>query len=223
MDHELLTVDDTDDLATVAARWVATHLTQAVDRSGTATMAVSGGTTPWAMFTVLATMAVPWDRLTLFQVDERIAPDGDPARNLTHLLAALGDRPAHVVPMPVAEPDAVRAAATYQALLPERFDLVHLGLGADGHTASLVPGDPVVDVTDRLVAVTGPYQGHRRMTLTRPALARAGQLLWLVAGADKASALHRLLTGDRGIPAGLVEAGRSTVLADTRAVQAVAG
>ncbi len=119
--------------------------------------------------------------------------------------------------MPVTEPDLDAAAAAYGAALPDRFDLVHLGLGPDGHTASLVPGDPVLEVTDRLVAVTGVYQGHRRMTLTYPALARADQLLWLITGADKKVPLAQLLAGDRSIPAGRVAAARSLVLADQSA------
>jgi 6-phosphogluconolactonase len=119
--------------------------------------------------------------------------------------------------MPVTDADLDSAAAAYAAALPERFDLVHLGLGPDGHTASLVPGDPVLAVQDRLVALTQPYQGHRRMTLTYPALARADQLLWLITGADKRDPLARLLAGDDSIPAGRVRAGRSLILADRAA------
>jgi 6-phosphogluconolactonase/glucosamine-6-phosphate isomerase/deaminase len=119
--------------------------------------------------------------------------------------------------MPVGAPDVEAAADEYAALLPDRFDLVHLGLGPDGHTASLVPGDPVLDVTDRLVAVTAPYQEHRRMTLTYPALARADQLLWLVTGEDKRRPLAQVLAGDPSVPGGRVVAARSLVLCDTAA------
>jgi 6-phosphogluconolactonase len=215
--HQLEVLASADLVARTAAGHVQRQAAAAVADHGQFTFAVSGGRTPWAMFAELARVDMPWSQVTLFQVDERAAPDNDPDRNLTHLHDTLGDVKVSVVAMPVTAPDLDAAAAEYAALLPDRFDLVHLGLGPDGHTASLVPGDPVLEVTDRLVAVTGPYQGHRRMTLTYPALARAGQIMWLVTGADKAEPLARLLAGDRSIPAGRVEAGASLVLADTAA------
>ncbi len=214
MEHELVSLPDADAVARRAAGFVASLARAAVAARGAFTFAVSGGHTPWAMFAELAGEDVPWQQVRLFQVDERAVPDGDPDRNLTHLRDSLRGAPARVTAMPVTEPDLTAAAAEYGARLPDRFDLVHLGLGPDGHTASLVPGDPVLDVTDRLAAVTGVYQGHRRMTLTYPALARADQLLWLVTGADKKAPLARLLAGDRSIPAGRVEAARSLILAD---------
>jgi 6-phosphogluconolactonase len=215
MEHELVTVPDAESLAIRAAGFVAGQARAAIADHGQFSFAVSGGTTPWAMFASLADQDVPWEASEIFQVDERVAPDGDPGRNLTHLLHSLGRLPAVVRPMPVTAPDLDSAAAAYAGQLPGRFDLVHLGLGADGHTASLVPDDPVLEVTDRLVALTRPYQGHRRMTLTYPALARAEELLWLVSGADKHQALTRLLARDPSIPAGRVEARHSTILADT--------
>jgi 6-phosphogluconolactonase/glucosamine-6-phosphate isomerase/deaminase len=169
------------------------------------------------MFAQLARDDVAWPSVQLFQVDERIADDGDPDRNLTHLRQSLGTAPAEVVAMPVNDPDLEAAAARYAARLPDHFDLVHLGLGPDGHTASLVPGDPVLEVTDRLVALTQPYQGRRRMTLTYPALARADQILWLITGEDKREPLAKLLAGDESIPAGRVRAKYSTILADASA------
>ncbi len=217
MQHDLQTLPDPDDVARQAAAYVAQAARAAVAARGTFTFAVSGGHTPWAMFAELAAREVPWDHVRLFQVDERVAPDGDPDRNLSHLQQSLRGAPATVLAMPVTEPDLDAGAAAYEAGLPDRFDLVHLGLGPDGHTASLVPGDPVLEVTDRLVAVTGVYQGHRRMTLTYPALARADQLLWLITGADKKAPLAQLLAGDRSIPAGRVQAARSLVLADQSA------
>ena len=217
MEHELASLPDADAVAGRAAEFVASLARAAVAARGSFTFAVSGGHTPWAMFAELAAEDVPWQQVRLFQVDERAAPDGDPDRNLTHLRDSLRGAPARVSAMPVTEPDLTAAAAEYGAGLPDRFDLVHLGLGPDGHTASLVPGDPVLDVTERLVAVTGAYQGLRRMTLTYPALARADQLLWLVTGADKKAPLAQLLAGDRSIPAGRVEAARSLILADQSA------
>ncbi len=217
MRHELASLPDADAVAGKAASYVASLARSAVAARGTFTFAVSGGHTPWAMFAELAREEVPWPQVQLFQVDERAAPDGDPDRNLTHLRDSLRGAPASVSAMPVTDPDLDTAAAQYAVGLPDRFDLIHLGLGPDGHTASLVPGDPVLEVTDRLVAVTGSYQGHRRMTLTYPALARADQLLWLVTGADKKAPLARLLAGDQSIPAGRVEAARSLILADQSA------
>ena len=217
MEHELEVAPDGDAVADQAAAYVAARARAAVAEHGRFTFAVSGGHTPWAMFAALAKEDMPWPGVALFQVDERVAPDGDPDRNLTHLRESLGDAPALVHPMPVTDADLEAAAAGYGTELPQRFDLVHLGLGPDGHTASLVPGDPVLQIRDRLVALTQPYQGHRRMTLTYPALARADQLLWLITGGDKREPLARLLAGDESIPAGRVRAGRSLVLADRAA------
>ena len=217
MEHELDVAADGDAVASQAAAYVAGRARVAVAEHGRFTFAVSGGHTPWAMFAALAGEDMPWAAVELFQVDERVAPVGDPDRNLTHLRQSICDAPARVHPMPVTDADLDAAAAGYATVLPQQFDLVHLGLGPDGHTASLVPGDPVLQVHDRLVAVTQPYQGHQRMTLTYPALTRADQLLWLVTGADKRDALRRLLAGDESIPAGRVLALRSLVLADRAA------
>jgi 6-phosphogluconolactonase len=219
MEHQLVTVADAVSLAARAAGLVASRARSAVADHRQFNFAVSGGTTPWAMFAELAHHDLPWASVRIYQVDERVAPDGDPDRNLTHLRQSLGPLPAVVVPMPVTAPDLDSAAASYASQLPGRFDLVHLGLGADGHTASLVPGDPVLQVADRLVAVTRPYQEHRRMTLTYPGLARAEELLWLVSGADKHQALTRLLARDPSIPAGqVVDVKHSTILADAASV-----
>ena len=185
--------------------------------------AASGGRTPWLMFGYLADEDVPWERVAIWQVNERIAPPDDPDRNLTSLLTSLPatarDR---VRPMRVEADDLEAAAAEYAAALPAVFDLVHLGLGDDGHTASLVPGDPVLEVRDRLVAITGEYRGRRRMTLTYPTLERAALVLWLVTGAEKATPLRKLLDGDRSIPAGRVLAPRQRVLADRAAARDLA-
>ena len=217
MHHELEVVSDPAAVARAGAAFVAARARRAVDASGQFQFAVSGGHTPWAMFAELASETVPWEGVVIYQVDERVAPPDDPDRNLHHLREALGSAPARVMAMPVNDDDLEAAAASYARSLPEHFDLVHLGLGPDGHTASLVPGDPVLAVEDRLVALTQPYQNRVRMTLTYPALARARQILWLVTGADKKGPVAQLLAGDTSIPAGRVQAEASLVLADAAA------
>jgi 6-phosphogluconolactonase len=200
------------------ARLVAERARAGVDSSGAFELAVSGGSTPHEMLLALGAEDVPWTRVRIYQVDERVAPPGDPDRNLTQLLAALPpEAHASVRPMPVDDSDLERAAERYAAALPPRLDLVHLGLGADGHTASLVPGDPVLDVTDRFVAVTAEYEGRRRMTLTYPALGAAREIVWLVTGEDKRDALSRLLIRDASIPAARISNPRQLVVADTEA------
>jgi 6-phosphogluconolactonase len=214
---EIEVLSDTQAVAERGAEIVAAVATAAVAERGRFTFAVSGGRTPWAMFADLAGK-LPWEKVTIFQVDERIAPDGDPDRNLTQLERSLPPGgAADVRALPVWAEDLDAAAATYADALPEQLDLVHLGLGPDGHTASLVPGDPVLDVTDRDVAVTGVYQSHRRMTLTYPVLNRARRILWLVTGDDKVDALARLRAGDPVIPAGRVSTAHAVVVADAAA------
>jgi 6-phosphogluconolactonase len=215
---DLEILPDADSVAARAAELVAELARDAVADHGSFRFAVSGGKTPWAMFARLSQLDVPWDRLSIYQVDERIAPAGDPDRNLTHLIASLpvhADADIHA--MPVEDDDVEAAAGRYATDLPEAFDLVHLGLGPDGHTASLIPGDPVLGVTDRLVAVTGVYQGRQRMTLTYPALARARTTLFLITGADKAGPLAQLLAHDPSIPAGRVDARDLRIVADASA------
>jgi 6-phosphogluconolactonase len=191
-------------------------------------MAVSGGHTPWQMLRVLAGEDVPWTGVHVAQVDERVAPAGDPDRNLTHLRQSLLEHaplPAEQIhAMAVESLDLEAAAAQYARTLerisgsPPQLDLAHLGLGPDGHTASLVPGDPVLDVTDRDVALTGgSYQGRRRMTLTYPMLNRFRLILWVVTGTDKVGMLARLRAGDRSIPAGRVRQDHALLLADRAA------
>jgi len=209
------------DAAAVAARgaaFVAEQARAAVAHHGRFTIAVSGGDTPWAMFACLVDEDFPWEKVTVYQVDERVAPDGDPDRNLTHLQASLPPGAAtDIRAMPVDAPDLELSAEDYARSLPGRLDLVHLGLGPDVHTASLVPEDPVLEVDDRHVAVTGVYMGRPRMTLTYAALNRARQVLWLVTGKDKADALRRLRAGDHSIPAGRVAAASALVIADAAA------
>jgi 6-phosphogluconolactonase len=214
---EIEILPDADAVAERGAQVVASAAAMAVADRDRFTFAVSGGRTPWAMFAALYGR-MPWEKVTLFQVDERIAPEDDPDRNLTQLKGALPPGgAADVRPMPVWEEDLEAAAALYADALPDKLDLVHLGLGPDGHTASLVPGDAVLAVQDRDVALTGEYQGRRRMTLTYPALNRARQLLWLVTGDDKVDALRRLRAGDQTIPAGWISTDNALVLADAAA------
>lgn len=214
---EVEVLPDTDAVAERGAQVVASAAAVAIAQRDVFTFAVSGGRTPWGMFAALAGR-LPWEKVTIFQVDERVAPADDPDRNLTQLSRALPPGgAADVRPMPVWAEDLEAAAALYADALPDRLDLVHLGLGMDGHTASLVPGDPALSVHDRDVALAGPYQGHRRMTLTYPALNRARQLLWLVTGEDKTDALRRLREGDRSIPAGWISTDNALVVADAAA------
>ena len=218
---------DDDGVARQAAAIIADAARAAATSRGRFTMAVSGGHTPWLMLRALADDEVPWQQVHVFQVDERVAPAADPDRNLAHLRASLLDRvplPAdHIHAMPVEAADLERAAEQYALTLrqvagtPPVLDLVHLGLGPDGHTASLVPGDQVLDVTDADVALSGPYQGRRRMTLTFPIIDRSRRILWLVTGNEKAGALERLRNADPSIPAGRVRQDQSFLLADRAA------
>ena len=219
------TLEALPDAAAVARRGadeVATGASVAIAARGRFTFAVSGGHTPWAMFRALGEVDLPWEAIGIWQVDERVAPDGDPDRNLTSLVQAMPEA-VELHPMPVAEDDLEAAAERYAASLPGAFDLVHLGMGDDGHTASLVPGDPVIAMTDRGVALTREYRGRRRMTLTYPVLDRARRVLWLITGGDKAAMLPRLLAGDPSIPAGRVSAEEQLVVADRAAAANVAG
>jgi 6-phosphogluconolactonase len=218
---------DDDGVARKAAAIIAADACVAVPARGRFIMAVSGGRTPWLMLRALADEQLPWENVHVVQVDERVAPASDPDRNLVHLRESLLDhaplRPDHIHAMPVEATDLDRAAGQYALTLrdvagsPPVLDLVHLGLGPDGHTASLVPGDPVLDVTDADVAASGPYQGRRRMTLTFPIINRSLRVLWLVTGGEKAGTLVRLCDGDPSIPASRVRQDRALILADRAA------
>ncbi len=222
---------DVDAVAQRAAAIIAEEATAAAAARGRFVGALSGGRTPWLMLRALAALRLPWDRVHVAQVDERVAPADDPDRNLTHLrdtlLARAPLRPEQIHAMPVEAPDLDAAAGRYADTLreiagsPPVLDLVHLGLGPDGHTASLVPGDPVLDVVDVDVALTGVYQGRRRMTLTYPILNRARSILWVVTGGDKAEMLARLIRGDASIPAGRVRPDAAVVVADRAAAQSL--
>jgi 6-phosphogluconolactonase len=224
---EIRIFPDADSVAREAAMMVVREARTAIALRDRFIFAVSGGHTPWMMLRALAGEDLPWNAVHIVQVDERIAPDGDPDRNLTHLRESLLRRSSigdpHIHAMPVEATDLNDAAKEYAATLekiagsPPLLDLVHLGLGPDGHTASLVPGDPVLNVADTDVALTGVYQRRRRMTLTYPILNRARRVLWLATGADKAEMVGRLYAGDKSIPAGHIQRDRALALVDTPA------
>jgi 6-phosphogluconolactonase len=220
-------LDSAGSAAQRAAAIIAGDARAAIAARGRFLMAVSGGHTPWLMLRALGTAEMPWSAVHVIQVDERVAPAGHPDRNLTHLRDSLLSHaplaPDQIQDMPVESADLEAAAAQYAATLrqiagsPPVLDLVHLGLGPDGHTASLVPGDPVLNVKDADVAVSGSYQGRRRMTLTYPIINRSRRVLWVVTGSEKAQMLNRLMSGDDSIPAGRVRREQALVIADDAA------
>jgi 6-phosphogluconolactonase len=220
-------LSDAEAVARRAAAVIAEEARAAVSARGRFVLAVSGGKTPWIMLRALATEVVPWKHVHVVQVDERVAPAGHADRNLTHLHETLLEhaplRPEQIYAMPVEMPDLEAAAARYAQTLreiagmPPVLDLVHLGLGPDGHTASLVPNDPVLDVNDADVAITGVYQGRQRMTLTYPMLNRSRKIMWVVTGAEKVSMLKRLQDRDASIPAGRICRDSALILADCAA------
>ena len=224
-EHRLEVLDDADAVARRGAELIAEAARERVDGEGGFDMAASGGRTPWAMYGQLEDQDMPWADTRIFQADERVAPAGSPQRNLTHLIAALSlGVQGSLRPMPVTADDVEAAAEEYAATLPEALHLVHLGLGPDGHTASLVPDDRVLEVGDRRVAVTADeYQGTRRMTLTYSELARTERLLWIVTGEEKREPLAKLLYHDPSIPAGRVEFTDSVIVADRAAAGDQAG
>ena len=223
---KLEVLDNVDSAAQRAAKFIAEEARNAIAGQGKFTLAVSGGHTPWLMLRALASEDVDWAKVHLFQVDERVAIAGHPDRNLTHLHTSFLDHIAvqpQLHAMPVEKEDLEQAAKEYAATLrdvagsPPVLDLVHLGLGFDGHTASLIPGDAVLNVSDRDVAMTDEYQNRRRMTLTYPIINRARTILWVVTGEDKKSVLKRLMEGDTSIPAGKIRRDDAVVIADQEA------
>jgi 6-phosphogluconolactonase len=218
---------DDESTARAAAKFIAAEASAAVAARGRFVMAVSGGHTPWIMLRALADEELPWKRLQVVQVDERVAPAGDPDRNLTHLRETLLTHAPmgadQIRAMPVESSNLEAAACQYAAALrdaagsPPILDLVHLGLGPDGHTASLVPGDPVLDISGSDVGLTGAYQGRRRMTLTYPIINRARRILWLVTGKEKREMLLRLRNADASIPAGRICQEHAGIFADRAA------
>jgi len=228
---EIRQCNSADDVATAGANFIDARVKESISERGQFTIALSGGSTPWVMLRELAKHDLPWKQVRIFQVDERVAPDGDAERNLVHIqknLAARISMPVeNLYAMPVTGNDLEDEAWQYDAELrevagtPPVLDVVHLGLGEDGHTASLVPGDPVLQVEDRDVAITDTYSGLQRMTLTYSIINRARHILWLVTGDGKTEMLDRLIQGDRRIPAGRVSQQQATVVADTAALSGI--
>ena len=215
-------------VARKAASIMADEARSSVSARGRFVLGISGGQLTPAVLREFARQDVPWDRIDIVQVDERIAPRGHTDRNLTAQLDALHDaplEPGRIHPMPVEESDLTAAARSYSALLHRLagangvLDLAHLGLGPDGHTASLVPGDRVLGVSDADIALTGEYKGRCRMTMTYPLLNRSRRILWVVAGGEKAAPLSRLQRGDPSIPAGRIQSANALVIADAEAAR----
>lgn len=210
------------------AALIAEESRAAVAARGQFLLALSGGKSPWKMIQALAKENVPWEHVHVFQVDERVAPEGHPDRNLTTLRDILLTQTPltknQIHPMPVDDEDLEAAAAAYGETLrtlagtPAVLDLVTLGLGVDGHTASLIPGDPALDVQDRDVTLTEPHFGRPRMTLTSPILNRSRRLLWIVTGEEKAKMMKRLLNADPAIPAGRIRQDNATLVVDETAM-----
>lgn len=203
----------------VGAQLMADDIRAAIDARGECHLALSGGRAPWALFGLLAKEELDWNKVHVWQVDERVAPDRDVDRNSvglkTSLLALAPILASNVHLMDVTAPDLGESAAAYAAdlrrLCGSTLDLVHLGLGSDGHTASWPPGDPVIDIVDRDVAITRPYNGHVRMTLTVPCINRARKRLFLITGGDKEHATNELgAMGD--IPASRVSVENTAAL-----------
>ena len=209
---DIVIAPDPQGAATEAAAWLARQIRNAVARRGVAAVALSGDSTPALMLAALAELPTPWDRTTVFQVDERVAPDGDPDRNAS-LLDPLRSCGASINLMPVTAADLEAASRQYAALLPERLDVVHLGVGDDGHTASWPPGDPVIHANG-VVALSGEYKGRVRMTLTVPAVNAARHRLVLATGLAKATIIERWMLHDQALPIARVSRTNTLVLLD---------
>ena len=214
--------------AAMAADWLTERITEDVTARGRCVIALSGGETPWKTLEELITRQVPWHALQVVQVDERVVAGDDPRRNFTRMYELLCKRgrldTKHLHPMPVERPDPDLAAREYAKTLatvagsPPILDIVQLGLGADGHTASLLPGGATLKIADRDVAATEAYSGTRRITLTLPCINRARAHCWLITGTQKAARLRELLAGRTEIPAVKVSRDNAVVFADAAAL-----
>lgn len=218
-----------EEVAAQAAKYIEEKIRAGILEKGQFSLAISGGRTPWEMMKILVKAKLRWEKVNIFQVDEREAPDGHPDRNLTQLFQSLEGSGiltrVNIFPMHTVADDLSAETEKYSKIIHQVtgegiLDLVHLGLGSDGHTASLIPGDPVCEVTDRDIALTEqPYQGRKRMTMTYPLINRAKEIVWIVTGKEKAEMLKRLQNQDPGIPAGRINPANSLILADEAASQ----
>lgn len=224
--------NNSDEVAEKAAQFIEERMRTAILTKGSFTMAISGGKTPWQMLKILAKAKLRWEKVFLFQVDERVAPDGNEERNLTQLFKSIEGSGImtriNVFPMHVISENLEEETKSYEEAIRNltengELDLIHLGMGSDGHTASLIPGDSVCEITDADIAMTlHPYQGRMRMTMTYPLINRAKEVLWLVTGEEKAEMLKRLLQQDPSIPAGKVNPVHATIFADQAAAKNLA-
>jgi 6-phosphogluconolactonase len=224
---EIRTFQTAEEVAKEAANYLADRIREQLAKKNFFTMAISGGRTPWEMIKELAKEDLEWEKVFLFQVDERIAPDGHPDRNLTQLFKSIENTKLptrlNIFPMHVIAEDLDLACEEYADYIKSitetgKLDLVHLGMGADGHTASLIPGDEVLEVQDKTVALTShPYQGRKRMTLTYPLINQAEKILWIITGEEKAEMLERLLQQDPTIPAGKINQSHAIILTEESA------
>lgn len=224
---EIRTFQSANEVAKEAAAYIADRIRENLTKKGFFTMAISGGRTPWEMIKELAQEDLPWEKVFLFQVDERIAPDGHQDRNLTQLFNTIQGTKMmtrlNIFPMQVIAEDLDHACQEYADHIKKitesgKLDLIHLGIGTDGHTASLIPGDDVLEVQDKNVALTSsPYQGRNRMTLTYPLINQAEKILWIITGEEKAEMLERLLQQDPKIPAGKISQSQAIILTEESA------
>jgi 6-phosphogluconolactonase len=201
MSSQEIVAADQEDLARIAAAWMGEQVSQAVARGGHCALALSGGSTPRPAYERLATEpAVPWEAVEIYFGDERAVPPSDPASNYRMAREALIDRvglpESRVHRMEADNPDLEAAAARYAALLPDRLDVLVLGMGQDGHTASLFPGSPaLLERRKKVVPAQSPVPPLHRLTITPPVIASARRLAVITAGAAKAPVVARVLRG----------------------------
>lgn len=206
------------DPAAAAAERIVFRSRDALRRRGHAAIALSGGGTAPPMIDHMVAADVDWASVTVFQVDERVAPDGHPARNAGQLDSLARLATVHL--LPVTAEDRRQAAQRYGALLPPRLDVVHLGLGDDGHTASWPPGEDAIRDSASTVELVGEFKGWERLTLTRRVVNRARCRVVLVSGAEKRPMVERWVSGDRSIPVSGVRRRDTRVYLDPSAAPA---